>query len=190
MPKSPPLPISTPIPELQGIASIATPENTPTPAAAVADRSKGDPVEEIARAVCWHHFGLKWEHAERQSREEICAMVRRMLGAPAAAVANREALIAKIDAEIQRITGWHPSKEILAECRAILALAASDQSVAGGWVLVPREPTEAMIEAYFDRCRDLGFTAHITAAAAWSAMIAAAPTAQSGGATTPKEPTA
>lgn len=39
-----------------------------------------------------------------------------------------------------------------------------------------REPTEAMIEAYFDRCRDLGFTAHITATAAWQAMIDAART--------------
>lgn len=37
-----------------------------------------------------------------------------------------------------------------------------------------REPTEAMIDAYFDRCRELGFTAHINATAAWSAMITAA----------------
>lgn len=40
---------------------------------------------------------------------------------------------------------------------------------------VPVEPTEAMINAYFDTCARHGFRAHINATAAWSAMISAAP---------------
>jgi hypothetical protein len=44
------------------------------------------------------------------------------------------------------------------------------------WKLVPVEPTEAMIDAYFDRCRDFGFTAHINATAAYITMLAASPT--------------
>lgn len=35
-------------------------------------------------------------------------------------------------------------------------------------------PNEAMIDAYFDRCRELGFTAHINATAAWEAFLTAA----------------
>jgi len=34
-------------------------------------------------------------------------------------------------------------------------------------------PTEGMKEAYFNRCRELGFTSHINATAAWSALLAA-----------------
>lgn len=42
-----------------------------------------------------------------------------------------------------------------------------------GFVAVPREPTEAMIEAYFETCRRFGFHAHINATTAWEAMIQA-----------------
>ena len=36
-----------------------------------------------------------------------------------------------------------------------------------------QEPTEGMIDAYFDRCRNLGIFTHINANAAWRAMLAA-----------------
>ncbi len=36
------------------------------------------------------------------------------------------------------------------------------------------EPDERMISAYFEKCAELGFTAHITATAAWQAMLSAA----------------
>lgn len=62
---------------------------------------------------------------------------------------------------------------------ALEAALASPASAAEGWVLVPREPTDEMIDAYFDRCRELGFTAHINATAAWQAMIDAVPPALS-----------
>lgn len=42
-------------------------------------------------------------------------------------------------------------------------------------VVVPVEPTEAMINAYFDTCARHGFRGHINATAAWSAMLSAAP---------------
>lgn len=38
-----------------------------------------------------------------------------------------------------------------------------------------QEPTEGMIDAYFDRCRNLGIFTHINANAAWRAMIEASP---------------
>lgn len=44
-------------------------------------------------------------------------------------------------------------------------------------VLVPREPTFEMIEAYFEACRKNGFTGHVNASCAWEAMIDAAPLA-------------
>lgn len=54
--------------------------------------------------------------------------------------------------------------------------ALSAQAPAGdGWVIVPREPTGAMIDAYFIRCRELGFTAHINASTAWEALLSALP---------------
>lgn len=40
-----------------------------------------DAVTAIAKAVCWHHFGLKWEHAEKASHEDLRGMVTRMLHA-------------------------------------------------------------------------------------------------------------
>lgn len=41
--------------------------------------------------------------------------------------------------------------------------------------LVPVEPTEAMIDAYFDTCRRHGFHAHINATSAWTSLLKAAP---------------
>ena len=49
-------------------------------------------------------------------------------------------------------------------------------------VTVPVEPTEAMIDAYFDLCRRHGFLAHINATAAWRAMLLAAPALEGGAA--------
>jgi len=48
-------------------------------------------------------------------------------------------------------------------------------AVPEGYVLVPREPTEAMLDAYFERMRALGFHAGINASTAWEAMLSAAP---------------
>jgi hypothetical protein len=50
-------------------------------------------------------------------------------------------------------------------------LAMVGGGVPEGYKLVPVEPTEAMIKAYFGRCRELGFTAN--ASAAWEAMLSA-----------------
>lgn len=38
-----------------------------------------------------------------------------------------------------------------------------------------QEPTEAMLDTYFDRCRNLGIFTHINANAAWRSMLAASP---------------
>ncbi|MFC7067398.1 hypothetical protein [Brucella rhizosphaerae] len=43
-----------------------------------------------------------------------------------------------------------------------------------------QEPTEEMIDAYFDRCRNLGIFTHINANAAWRAMINASPLGEQG----------
>jgi hypothetical protein len=43
------------------------------------------------------------------------------------------------------------------------------------WVLVPREPTEAMIEAYCRKLHDLGFISWVNASTIWPVLIAAAP---------------
>ena len=62
--------------------------------------------------------------------------------------------------------GWAEAARIRAQ-----VLTALDSA---GYVVVPREPTEAMIDAYFDRLHALGFHAGMNATAAWSAMIDAA----------------
>lgn len=46
------------------------------------------------------------------------------------------------------------------------------QSKDGVWV--PREPTEAMIEAYAETAHRFGFHSYITATTAWTAMLSAA----------------
>src|SRR6185503_1534689 len=45
-------------------------------------------------------------------------------------------------------------------------------------ILVPREPTEAMIRAYCETCERLGIRAWANASVIWPAMLAAAPTPQ------------
>jgi hypothetical protein len=66
--------------------------------------------------------------------------------------------------------GNNPAAQAVAKGKASEILNTIEQA---GFVIVPREPSEAMIDAYFDRCRDMGFTAHINATAAWEAMLSA-----------------
>jgi hypothetical protein len=49
------------------------------------------------------------------------------------------------------------------------------QSAKPGWAMVPREPTEAMIKAWFDAPRAKGAVGPERFAAAWSAMLSASP---------------
>jgi hypothetical protein len=49
------------------------------------------------------------------------------------------------------------------------------------WVMVPREPTEAMIEAYCTKLHELGFTSWVNFSTLWPIMIAASPSPVSGG---------
>lgn len=70
------------------------------------------------------------------------------------------------------LTAWGEMEEsekrdaIAADIRSFAALAQAGEGVPPGWVLVPREPTEAMLNAGWVE-RDC-----------WVAMLAAAPAAQ------------
>lgn len=68
------------------------------------------------------------------------------------------------------------ASDALAKCRtdAILALYATAPTAGSGWVMVPREPTEAMIEAGLQAPHQAYEPAE--PGDVWSAMIAAAPT--------------
>ena len=59
---------------------------------------------------------------------------------------------------------------------ASVALAALK---AAGWAVVPVKPTEEMMAAYFEKCRQHGFRAHINASCAWETLLAAAEVEQS-----------
>lgn len=56
--------------------------------------------------------------------------------------------------------GFSKRKELLREARAAIEALM--------------EPDETMISAYFEKCAELGFTAHITATSAWRTMLTAA----------------
>jgi hypothetical protein len=70
-----------------------------------------------------------------------------------------------------------------AECVAkavrafVEALAKPGADVPEGWVLVPREPTEAMIEAFAEAHHELGFHAWANCSFVWPRMLATAPPA-------------
>ena len=72
-----------------------------------------------------------------------------------------------------------PSKELThEELKAIVAAKMADPNTMAADILsiildALKEPTEGMIDAYFNRCRELGFTSHVNATAAWSALLAA-----------------
>lgn len=61
------------------VALIRT--NLPAIVTALRQAEAANPVEAIARAVFWHHYGLSWENAEQVSRAEVCEMVAKMLAA-------------------------------------------------------------------------------------------------------------
>lgn len=82
-----------------------------------------------------------------------------------------------------------PSKEHLAlkfDICTILQSAQPDETVKTADLILStilaalQEPTEGMIDAYFDRCRNLGIFTHINANAAWRAMLAASAIGEQG----------
>jgi hypothetical protein len=44
--------------------------------------------ENIGRVIAWEHYGIKWEHLERQSRADILDMVAKMLASTSAPRCN------------------------------------------------------------------------------------------------------
>lgn len=58
---------------------------------------------------------------------------------------------------------------------AAIAAVRALPAVGDGWLLVPKTPTEAMINAYFDKARELGFLAHMNASCMWETMLGALP---------------
>ncbi|MCA0358694.1 MAG: Lar family restriction alleviation protein [Proteobacteria bacterium] len=117
--------------------------------------TSGDDREEIARII--DHEGY-WE------RLDSC---NHALATVSMTDDQRRALTAVRDAELRG------TASSLAKADAILARQGPGpgESVADGWVMVPREPTEAMLEELYLSPSDSG---------RYSAMIAATPTREGG----------
>ncbi len=83
-------------------------------------------------------------------------------------------LVEKVARKMQRSEDpglpWHLEREDEQAFYIRLAQVAAETILAA-----LQEPTEGMIKAYFDKCRELGFTSHINATAAWSALLSASP---------------
>jgi hypothetical protein len=83
--------------------------------------------------------------------------------------------------------GWHPfilyNDNLIDRLAAALEAQSSTPRNREGWVLVPKEPTEAMVDAADDANDTYRMTsnfrehAHLGPAGTWKAMLAAAPPA-------------
>lgn len=147
-------------------------------------------IERIKAARRWSDTGPAMMHVLDDALAALEALAPADAGVavqstPIAQNAGMVEKVAQVLAKASGVSAWHHVSEegefdgrVYWRRLARAALAALSgvprDPEAPDMVLVPREPSEAMIDAYFDRCRDLGFTAHINATAAWSAMINAA----------------